>query len=105
MNLFWNALAAMAGVHSARQVLMPCERGAHGKWDCRCEGTGTMVPSAEILPVGIPVAVGGGKDHWDRRGSRVATLPGKVQMAMSCQDSTLWFLIAIPAEGWATGPG
>ncbi len=79
----------MGGVHSVRLVLMPWDRGAHGKCNWRCEGIGTMVPNAEILLMGMPAAGCGGKDHWDRRGSSVETRLGKVQIAMSCQDSTL----------------
>ncbi len=84
-----NDLAAMDGVHSARLVLMPWDRGAHVKCDWSFEGIGRIVPKAVISPIGMPVAGRGGNDHCDKQESSVETLLGKVQIAMSCQDLTL----------------
>ena len=81
---------------------MPCDSGAHAKWERYSAVTEPMVPSAEMVPIGIPCADEGGYIQVARSGSRVMILPWKEQMVISCHDSTLWLLMEIPAAGCAT---
>ena len=46
---------------------MPCERGAHAKWDWSVLGTGPMVPRVDTEPTGIPWDDAGGNVHLARR--------------------------------------